>query len=111
MVFDRELNRFVCEDEDPESNTLHQPLLKRNRTLSSRPLAIVGTKVSYIESLDYEINENDLFKQDWRSKSKVEVLQYVFSKWLLAFLVGLLTERLCCSLCLVCSYSSRPWNS
>ncbi|KAL8538411.1 hypothetical protein ACS0TY_000422 [Phlomoides rotata] len=92
-----ELNRFVCEDEeeeedeDPESNTVHQPLLKRNRTLSSSPLAIVGTKVSYIESLDYEINENDVFKQDWRSRSKVEVLQYVFSKWLLAFLVGLLT--------------------
>ncbi|KAL3636684.1 hypothetical protein CASFOL_018983 [Castilleja foliolosa] len=80
------------EDEtDPESNELHQPLLKRNRTISSSTLAIVGTKVSHIESLDYEINENDLFKQDWRSRSKVEVLQYVFLKWLFAFLVGLLT--------------------
>lgn len=76
---------------DPESNDLHQPLLKRSRTLSSNPLAIVGTKVSHIESLDYEMNENDLFKQDWRSRSKVEVLQYIFLKWLLAFLVGLLT--------------------
>ncbi|KAG6384122.1 hypothetical protein SASPL_156077 [Salvia splendens] len=62
---------------DPESNDLHQPLLKRNRTLSSSPLAIVGTKVSHIESLDYE--------------SKVQVLQYILMKWLLAFLVGLLT--------------------
>ncbi|KAI3457845.1 hypothetical protein Pfo_014508 [Paulownia fortunei] len=79
------------EDNDPESNNFHQPLLKRNRTLSSNPLAIVGTKVSHIESLDYEINENDLFKQDWRSRSKVQVLQYIFLKWLLAFLVGLLT--------------------
>ncbi|KAK4417891.1 Chloride channel protein CLC-b [Sesamum alatum] len=79
------------EEEDPECNSLHQPLLKRNRTLSSSPLAIVGAKVSYIESLDYEINENDLFKQDWRSRSKVQVLQYIFLKWLLAFLVGLLT--------------------
>ncbi|XP_051140859.1 chloride channel protein CLC-b-like [Andrographis paniculata] len=78
-------------EQDPESNNLHQPLLKRNRTLSSSPLAIVGTKVSYIESLDYEINENDLFKQDWRSRSRVQVLQYIFLKWLLAFLVGLLT--------------------
>ncbi|GFP98968.1 chloride channel protein clc-b [Phtheirospermum japonicum] len=76
---------------DPETNNLHQPLLKRNRTLSSSPLAIVGTKVSHIESLDYEINENDLFKQDWRSRSRVQVLQYIFLKWLLAFLVGLLT--------------------
>uniref|UniRef100_A0A803MMY1 Chloride channel protein n=2 Tax=Chenopodium quinoa TaxID=63459 RepID=A0A803MMY1_CHEQI len=52
---------------------------------------MVGAKVSHIESLDYEINENDLFKQDWRSRSKVQVLQYVFLKWKLAFLVGLLT--------------------
>lgn len=37
------------------------------------------------------INENDLFKQDWRSRSKVQVLQYIFLKWTLAFLVGLLT--------------------
>lgn len=42
------------EERDPESNSLHQPLLKRNRTLSSSPLAMVGAKVSYIESLDYE---------------------------------------------------------
>ncbi|KAF5739569.1 hypothetical protein HS088_TW12G00778 [Tripterygium wilfordii] len=86
------LERQADEGErDPESNTLQQPLLKRNRTLSSNPLALVGAKVSHIESLDYEINENDLFKHDWRTRSKVQVLQYIFSKWSLAFLVGLLT--------------------
>ena len=37
------------------------------------------------------IIENDLFKHDWRSRSNVEVLQYIFLKWALAFLVGLLT--------------------
>ncbi|XP_012459445.1 chloride channel protein CLC-b [Gossypium raimondii] len=79
------------EGRDPESNSLRQPLLKRNRTLSSTPLALVGAKVSHIESLDYEINENDLFKHDWRRRSKVQVLQYIFLKWSLAFLVGLLT--------------------
>jgi chloride channel 7 len=42
------------EARDPESNSLNQPLLKRNRTLSSNPLALVGAKVSHIESLDYE---------------------------------------------------------
>lgn len=42
------------QERDPESNSLHQPLLKRNLTHSSSPLALVGTKVSYIESLDYE---------------------------------------------------------
>lgn len=41
-------------DEEAESNSLHQPLLKRNRTLSSTPLAMIGAKVSPIESLDYE---------------------------------------------------------
>ncbi|KAE8706675.1 Chloride channel protein CLC-b [Hibiscus syriacus] len=79
------------EERDPESNYLNQPLLKRNRTLSTSPLALVGATVSHIESLDYEINENDLFKHDWRSRSRVQVLQYIFLKWLLAFLVGLLT--------------------
>ncbi|KAL7605355.1 hypothetical protein Lser_V15G20800 [Lactuca serriola] len=80
------------QERDMESNSLHQPLLKRNLTaLSSSPLALVGAKVSYIESLDYEINENDLFKHDWRSRSQAQVLQYIFLKWLLAFLVGLLT--------------------
>ncbi|KAJ8549871.1 hypothetical protein K7X08_033578 [Anisodus acutangulus] len=79
------------EERDPESNSLCQPLLKRNRTLSSSPFALVGAKVSHIESLDYEINENDLFKHDWRRRSRVQVLQYVFLKWTLAFLVGFLT--------------------
>ncbi|XP_049371200.1 chloride channel protein CLC-b [Solanum verrucosum] len=79
------------EERDPESNSMRQPLLKRNRTLSSSPFALVGAKVSHIESLDYEINENDLFKHDWRRRSRVQVLQYVFLKWSLAFLVGLLT--------------------
>ncbi|XXG79768.1 hypothetical protein AAC387_Pa09g0768 [Persea americana] len=37
------------------------------------------------------IIENDLFKHDWRSRSRVQVLQYIFLKWTLAFLVGLLT--------------------
>ncbi|XP_061370262.1 chloride channel protein CLC-b-like [Gastrolobium bilobum] len=79
------------EERDPENNPLNEPLLKRNRTLSSNPLALVGAKVSYIESLDYEINENDLFKQDWRSRSRAQVSQYIFLKWSLAFLVGLFT--------------------
>ena len=42
------------EERDQESNSLSQPLLKRNRTLSFTPLALVGEKVSHIESLDYE---------------------------------------------------------
>lgn len=43
-------------EKDPESITLHQPLLKKNSatSLSSVPLAMLGAKVSHIESLDYE---------------------------------------------------------
>ncbi|KAI4979643.1 hypothetical protein ZWY2020_016396 [Hordeum vulgare] len=84
------------DSEDPVStgngiSSLQQPLLKRSNTLTANHLAMVGAKVSHIESLDYEIIENDLFKHDWRSRSTVEVLQYVFLKRALAFLVGLLT--------------------
>lgn len=78
-------------EEERESTESNSSLLKRNRTLSSTSLAIVGTKVPHIESLDYEINENDLFKHDWRKRSRVQTLQCVFIKWTLAFLVGLLT--------------------
>jgi chloride channel 7 len=43
--------------EDPGSNgisSLEQPLLKRSNTLTASHLAMVGAKVSHIESLDYE---------------------------------------------------------
>lgn len=41
---------------DPEKGTssLEQPLLKRSATLTASHLAMVGAKVSHIESLDYE---------------------------------------------------------
>ncbi|KAL5096245.1 hypothetical protein RYX36_000572 [Vicia faba] len=35
--------------------------------------------------------ENDLLKQDWRSRTKVEIYQYVALKWTLALLIGLIT--------------------
>ncbi|KAL8159794.1 LOW QUALITY PROTEIN: hypothetical protein V2J09_001331 [Rumex salicifolius] len=77
---------------DLESNCLRELLLlKRHRTLSSSPLAMVGAKVAHIESLDYEMNENDLFKQDWSSRKKIQVVQYMILKWKMAFLIGLLT--------------------
>ncbi|CAN1321668.1 Chloride channel protein CLC-a [Linum perenne] len=83
--------RVLIEEEEERDPELQHPLIRRHRALSSSPLAIVGATVSYIESLDYEINENDLFKHDWRRRSRVQVLQYVLLKWTLAFLVGLFT--------------------
>ncbi|XP_057785381.1 chloride channel protein CLC-c isoform X2 [Salvia miltiorrhiza] len=35
--------------------------------------------------------ENELFKQDWRSRKRVQIFQYIFLKWTLALLVGLFT--------------------
>lgn len=35
------------------------------------------------------IVENELFKQDWRSRKKAEIFQYVVLKWTLALLIGL----------------------
>lgn len=54
LIHNHEGEEVGGEERDPESNPLNEPLLKRNRTLSTNPLALVGAKVSYIESLDYE---------------------------------------------------------
>ncbi|XP_048557594.1 chloride channel protein CLC-c-like [Triticum urartu] len=66
--------------------------LLRKRTMNTTSqIAIVGANVFAIESLDYEIVENDLFKQDWRSRKKNQIFQYVVLKWALVLLIGLLT--------------------
>ncbi|KAL3623965.1 hypothetical protein CASFOL_032781 [Castilleja foliolosa] len=64
------------------------PLLLRSNTTSQ--VAIVGSNPCRIESLDYEIIENDFFKQDWRTRGKIEIFQYIFMKWILCFLIGLI---------------------
>ncbi|XP_059447015.1 chloride channel protein CLC-c-like [Corylus avellana] len=73
------------------SSSLREPLLLSKRINNTSQLAIVGANVCPIESLDYEIIENDLFKQDWRSRTKTEIFQYIFLKWTLALLIGLST--------------------
>ncbi|WCJ30624.1 chloride channel C [Euphorbia peplus] len=73
-----------------DTNSYRQPLLVK-RTNTTSQIAIVGANTCPIESLDYEIIENDLFKQDWRSKKKIQILQYVFLKWGFALVIGLFT--------------------
>ncbi|KAJ6342956.1 hypothetical protein OIU78_010803 [Salix suchowensis] len=68
---------------------LTEPFLVRNRKNNTSQIAIVGANTCPIESLDYEIVENELFKQDWRSRKKAEIFQYVVLKWTLALLIGL----------------------
>ena len=37
----------------------------------------------------FRIIENELFKQDWRSRKKIQIFQYVLLKWAFALLIGL----------------------
>ncbi|KAK7388615.1 hypothetical protein VNO78_23437 [Psophocarpus tetragonolobus] len=73
---------------------LRQPFLSSQRSVvnSTSQVAIVGANVCPIESLDYEIFENEFFKQDWRSRGKAQIFQYIFMKWLLCFLIGMIVS-------------------
>lgn len=74
----------------PDEESITAPLLHLRRSTSNNTsqIAIVGSNPCPIESLDYEIMENDVFKQDWRSRSKIQIFQYTSLKWCLCFLVG-----------------------
>ncbi|KAG0485133.1 hypothetical protein HPP92_009212 [Vanilla planifolia] len=69
---------------------MRQPLLllKRDKNTTSQ-IAVVGANLCPIESLDYEIVENDLLKEDWRSMDRVQIFHYVVLKWTLALMIGL----------------------
>lgn len=79
-------------DEESQAQPLLDPSLHRSLSNVTSQVAIVGSNVCPIESLDYEIYENDFFKQDWRSRGKVQIFQYIFVKWLLCFLIGLIVS-------------------
>ncbi|XP_022774814.1 chloride channel protein CLC-c-like [Durio zibethinus] len=89
-------NQVLNDDyDDIESDTgkvferiYSQPFLIKRRNTTSQ-IAIVGANVCPVESLDYEIAENDLFKQDWRSRKKIQIFQYVLLKWVFALIIGL----------------------
>ncbi|OMO73158.1 Cystathionine beta-synthase, core [Corchorus capsularis] len=82
-------NALLNRDESQDHESLTVPLLYHRRSLNSTSqVAIVGANVCPIESLDYEIAENDFFKQDWRTRGKVKIFQYIFMKWMLCFLIG-----------------------
>ncbi|XP_009405902.2 chloride channel protein CLC-c-like isoform X2 [Musa acuminata AAA Group] len=78
-------------ENENDAGSVRQPLLRKRTMNTTSQIAIVGANVCPIESLDYEIVENDLFKQDWRSRKKVQIFQYVLLKWTLALLIGLAT--------------------
>jgi len=90
----REVKDSGCEPE-PDEHPLSEigicdPLLANSKQQKQRmsrsisnatsQLAIVGSNVCPIESLDYEIIENDLFKHDWRSRTQIQIFQYIILK-------------------------------
>ncbi|KAE8689042.1 putative chloride channel-like protein CLC-g [Hibiscus syriacus] len=78
---------YQIESNDQDLESLTDLLSHQQRSINSTShVAIVGASACPIESLDYEIAENDLFKQDWRTRGKI--FQYIFMKWLLCFLIG-----------------------
>lgn len=74
------------------SQPLLLPRLRRSASNSTSQVAIVGTNLCPIQSLDYEIIENNIFKQDWRSGETIQIFQYMFMKWILCFFIGFLVS-------------------
>ncbi|VAH66711.1 unnamed protein product [Triticum turgidum subsp. durum] len=75
-------------DLEDAAGGLERPLLRQRGSNTTSQMAVVGTNVCPIESLDYEIVENDVYKQDWRSRGRIQIFQYQVLKWLMALLVG-----------------------
>ncbi|XP_020405994.1 chloride channel protein CLC-c isoform X1 [Zea mays] len=80
--------RWEKDVEDAAAGALQRPLLYKRGTNTTSQMAIVGANTCPIESLDYEIVENDVYNQDWRSRGKLQIFQYQVLKWVLALLVG-----------------------
>ncbi|CAL9112842.1 unnamed protein product [Musa acuminata var. zebrina] len=76
---------------DDEEMGIRDPLLRWHTGNTTSQLAVVGANVCPIESLDYEVVENDIYKEDWRSRKKDQIFQYVLLKWTFALLIGLAT--------------------
>ncbi|KAK9070822.1 hypothetical protein SSX86_011224 [Deinandra increscens subsp. villosa] len=78
----------------PDEESLTAPLLHLRRSASNTTsqIAIIGSYPCPIESLDYEIIENDVFKQDWRSRSKFQIFQFISLKWILCFVIGIVVS-------------------
>ncbi|XP_047081718.1 chloride channel protein CLC-c-like [Lolium rigidum] len=76
---------------DDRQGSAREPMLRKRSLNTTSQIAVVGANVCPIESLDYEVVENDFFKQDWRSRKKKQIFQYIVMKWTLVLLIGLFT--------------------
>uniref|UniRef100_J3MRZ4 Chloride channel protein n=1 Tax=Oryza brachyantha TaxID=4533 RepID=J3MRZ4_ORYBR len=78
-------------EDDEHRPSLNRALLHRSATNNTSQVAMVGSNPCPIESLDYEIIENDLFDQNWRSRAKADQVRYVVLKWTFCFAIGIIT--------------------
>uniref|UniRef100_A0A0A9F2B0 Chloride channel-like (CLC) protein, putative n=1 Tax=Arundo donax TaxID=35708 RepID=A0A0A9F2B0_ARUDO len=78
-------------EEDENRPPLTRALLHRSATNNTSQVAMVGSNPCPIESLDYEMIENDLFDQNWRTRAKADQVRYVVLKWTFCFAIGILT--------------------
>ncbi|KAJ3693408.1 hypothetical protein LUZ60_008888 [Juncus effusus] len=69
-------------------------LLRRSGPNNTSQVAIIGSNACPIESLDYELIENDLFSQNWRSRGKAHKYKYVILKWTFCLLIGFLVAAI-----------------
>ncbi|RLN03754.1 chloride channel protein CLC-c-like [Panicum miliaceum] len=76
-------------DVEDAAGALDRPLLHKRCTNTTSQMAVVGANTCPIESLDYEVVENEVYNQDWRSRGKLQIFQYQALKWALALFVGL----------------------
>lgn len=81
----------VMAEEETLLDEQHRINLLRLASNTTSQVAIVGAHVCPIESVDYELIENDFLKQDWRSHGRAYIFRYVTLKWSLCFLIGALT--------------------
>ncbi|MBA0619649.1 hypothetical protein Godav_005467 [Gossypium davidsonii] len=89
MDFEERLEIDDFESEVMERIYSKPLLIKRVNTTSQ--IAIVGANVCPVESLDYEVPENELVNEDWRSRRTVQIFQYILLKWAFALIIGLST--------------------
>ncbi|OEL22896.1 putative chloride channel-like protein CLC-g, partial [Dichanthelium oligosanthes] len=78
-------------EEEEQRPALTRALLHRSATNNTSQVAMVGSNPCPIESLNYEMIENDLFDQNWRMRSKADQVRYVVLKWTFCFAIGILT--------------------
>ncbi|KAG1363235.1 hypothetical protein COCNU_11G000620 [Cocos nucifera] len=76
----------LAEEEEVLLDEHHHINLLRSASNATSQVAIVGSHVCPIESLGYELFENDFFKQDRRSRDRAHIIRYVTLKWSLCFL-------------------------